>query len=1353
MSHSLIEPLESRIAPASLSILDAQVSEGNSATKSLTFQITLNEPSAEQVTVLFSTSNGTATTADNDYLQVVNNAVVFAPNEITKNVTVTINGDQKPEGNETLLVTLTNPSEGTTIADGQAVGTITNDDVLLTIGDATANEDAGTLSFTVRLGARPDALTVQYSTVNGTATAGSDFTAPEPGAQLVFAPEEFEKTITIPLTADAVDELTERFTVQLSDASFGPNTTPFTITDATGAGTIVNDDLEVSLEALQTSILEGDAELTNANYLITLSSASTHDVRVFYTTQNGTAVGGSISTGDFVTTSGSIVIAAGQTSTTISVPIVGDKVIEADETFSFSLSSVEDAILGDVTSASTTILNDDPSFRISDATLTEGDDGSVTAVFAVTLSAQPGQLGGVNRVVRVNYATADGTGETGAKDGVGDGTVLPDYEATNGTLSFTNGGPLTKTIAVTVLGDRAKELAQNLFSVNLSGAEVGTIGSGEIFVKEADATLADGVGIGTIIDNDAAPTVSINDIAFREDVSGSEGRAFAVTLSQPSDLPVQVLYNAVSGTATAGTDFTAPAAGASLTIQPGQTSAIIAIPAIADTTVEGDETFTVQLSGATQSGSALTISKNAGLGTILEDDVTVSIANAQIPEPGTTANMPFTVTLSQASTRDVVVTFNTANGTATGGSDFTAITAGSITIPAGSVTGTINVPILPDNLTETDETLTVQVTGASNAQLAAAASVATGTILNDDAPPVISIANVTAIEGTNKAVFKVTLDHPTITPVTVKYSTANGTAIATAENAPGDYTAVPEGTVTIPAGSVEAIFEVAVANDNLDEADETFRVVLSEPSANATLPAGTAATATIQDDDASPLLSIANVQALENVAGGKAQFTVTLSTISAQEVRVDYTTAPGSAAAGADQDFLSQTGTLVFAAGETSKTVSIDINPDAVPEPDETFSVNLTNPVNALLSDAQGVGTILNDESSLKIEPTVSIAEGNPTGEPAGAFKTLTFTVTRAGAPTAENATVQFATAEGTARSSGPRPDFVATSGTLTFTGAETEKTITVQVANDLNYENDEQFSVVLSNSVNAALLTPVDATGTTTITNDDAVPTLTIEDVSANEANSGTTPLIFKAKLSAANEKDANVQVTVQTANGTAVAPADFTALSATTITFAPGEVEKSITVNVAGDPADESDETFELILSGLTAGATLGAGAESATGTILDNDATPRLSISDLSYAENLSGDPTKVFTVTLSGASQNPVTVSYRTIAGTALAGTDFTAVANGLLTFAPGEISKTISIALVDDLLDEADEAFQVQLENPTNATLSDAFATGTIVDDDAAPALVINDVEIVEGDSGTSNAVFTVSLSAVSGKTV
>jgi uncharacterized repeat protein (TIGR01451 family) len=548
--------------------------------------------------------------------------------------------------------------------------------------------------------------------------------------------------------------------------------------------------------------------------------------------------------------------------------------------------------------------------------------------------------------------------------------------------------------------------------------------------------------------------------------------------------------------------------------------------------------------------------------------------------------------------------------------------------------------------------------------------------------------------GTTPFTFTVTLDSPSAVPVTIDYTTVDGTATV----ADGDY--LPQsGTLTIPANSTSQPITVFVYGDTKFEPNETFSVNLSNPS-GASLTNNTA-TATILNDDPLPSISVNSISQNESNSGTTPfTFTVSLSNPSSQTVTVSYATADGTASV-ADSDYAPASGTLMFAPGVVSQTVTVNVNGDTKFEPNETFTLNLSAPGNATLGTASGTGTIQNDDAQPSVSiDSVSQSEGNSGTTP------FAFTVSLSN-PSSQTVTVNYTTADGTATVADG--DYAAASGTLTFAPGVLAQPITVNVNGDTKFEPDETFAVNLSAPSNATLGT---ASGTGTIQNDDAQPAVSIDSVSQNEGNSGTTPFAFTVSLS--NPSSQTVTVNYTTADGTAsVADSDYTAAGGT-LTFAPGVLTQPITVNVNGDTKFESNETFTVNLTG-PSNATLGT--SSGTGTIQNDDPLPSISIDNVSQNEGNSGTTPFVFTVTLSNASSQTVTASYTTADGTATVADNDYAAASGTLTFPPGVLTQPITVNVNGDTTLEPNETFTVDLSAPSNATLLAATGTGTIFNDD------------------------------------
>ena len=257
---------------------------------------------------------------------------------------------------------------------------------------------------------------------------------------------------------------------------------------------------------------------------------------------------------------------------------------------------------------------------------------------------------------------------------------------------------------------------------------------------------------------------------------------------------------------------------------------------------------------------------------------------------------------------------------------------------------------------------------------------------------------------------------------------------------------------------------------------------------------------------------------------------------------------------------------------------------------------------------------------------------------------------------------------------------------------------------------------------------------------------------VSHSESDAGVTEYVFSVTLSAATGE--TVTVAYDTSDGSAtLADNDYQTASGV-LTFFPSQTVKQLTVLVHGDTANEADEDLRSTISSPT---NASLGASSASGTIQNDEPLPSVAISPATLAQ-LEGDASAMpylFTVTLSAASGQYVTVAYATADGTAiLADNDYQA-ASGILTFSPGQTAKLVTVLVNCDTINEAVEDFTLTLSSPTNATLGVALAQGTIQNDDPLPTVAIGPATIgqAEGNAGTTDYVFTVTLSAVSGQAV
>lgn len=463
-----------------------------------------------------------------------------------------------------------------------------------------------------------------------------------------------------------------------------------------------------------------------------------------------------------------------------------------------------------------------------------------------------------------------------------------------------------------------------------------------------------------------------------------------------------------------------------------------------------------------------------------------------------------------------------------------------------------------------------------------------------------------------------------------------------------------------------------------------------------------------------PEITIDNVTVTEGNSGTtNAVLTISLSAPSSKTVTVHYATVDGNATA-AGNDYQPTSGVLTFAPGVTSLTVAVPVVGDRLGEGyGEGFSLTLSNPTGAFIARSKGNISILDDEPVAYIDyGPINVTEGNT-----GTIN-ATFTIHLSVAYDAP-VSVNYSTFEGDTDfpywgyygyyaappSAMAGTDFEAKAGAVTFAPGETVKTVVVAVKGDVSAEDSEYFSLNLTDSPDATL----SARHAVAVILDDE-PRVSVNDASVKEGNSGTTSMTFTVTLS--SPTTVPVTVNYATADGDAqVANGDYQSKTGT-LTFAPGETSKTVTVLVTGDRLGEYDESFNLILTSANGAALADA---YGWGTILDNEA--RLSINNASIKEGNNGTKQMTFIVTMAAAYDQTVTVKFSTHDWSTTAGQDYVAK-SGTLTFLPGETKKTITITIKGDTKREGDETFMVALENPSsNALVYVGSGWGTIIDDD------------------------------------
>ena len=1218
----------------------------------ITFTLTLDQPLCQAIRPLFDNVIGSVTALEGLDFQRVVRYVNLAAYSRELSVDVPLIDDDIDELDETVGGQFTNVF-GFRVGAAQGIGTIVdNDGALLSILPDRYASEGDVLSFTVRLDRPADrTVTVDYATAAGTAIAGVDYRSA--GGTLVIAPGERTATAVVQTIHDGLDEEDESLLLLLSN--------PMVAQLAPGAETTTgwiqdNDDFPVA--RISDASADEGGTLT---FAVTLDRPSGRRVNVSYETRNGTAVAGS----DFVGIPASgVAIEPGDTRATITVQAQTDSEEEGDERFFVDLTGGSFVELDDLTGVG--VIRDVSERRVSVSDAVVGEGGVLS--FVVGFDGPPS-----SRDVTVGYSTVAVSAEAGAdySDAV---------ESVPGVLRILAG----RTSAVVGVATVQDSLDEDLEQLRL------------VLSDPVGAVLAGGEAVGTIIDDDPEPLLSVDDPEATENGDGTPV-VFTLRLSEVSGRVVSVSYSTVDSTAKAGDDYVAVSNGRAA-ISAGAQTAPVEVALVNDDVAEDVERFLLELSGP----SNARFGDSVGAATVLDDDAApqVLIDDAAATYEAAGASVSFAVRLSRADPgAAVTVDFATEDATALAGDDYTH-TSDTLTFAAGQTAMTVWVDLVDDDVAEETETFGLRLSNPSSNATVGDDDSAVATVLDDDALPKLSVFDAPAATEGTTATFAVELSRASARAVTVGYAAVadpfGGDAAAIAGQ---DFEAVT-GTLTIPARATSATVAVPLPDDALDEHTETFWLRLADPT-DATVANGTGI-GTIDDDDPLPQLNIANSGATE---GETIRFEVTLEPVSGRTVTVPWTTAVSSTGdpASPTDDFAAGSGTLTFASGTTSVYIDIDTVDDELSEPDETFQVQLGQPIDATVDDGVAVGAIVDDDSL----PRLSIAgtELFETDSPA------TFVVTLSSL-SGQAVTVDYAThaVTATARDDYGTPEGEAT-GTLVISAGLATGEISVYVADDGVPEGTETFWITLSNAQNAVIAEGSGLAVGTIL--DDDVARIAVGDADAYEAD-GT--IEFPVTLSAASAHPVTARYT--TFDGSATQPDDYTAATGT-LTIPAHTTTATIAVTLTDDTFTEEPESFIVRLS---APADAEIEDAEAVGVILDDDNLPVISIEDIFGRED---DGVLYWSVNLSRPSNREVTVDYTTAAGHSCPPTPAFELVSGTLVFEPGSTTAAFELPLVDNSVSCAPywriEEVVATLSNLTNAQLGVlSSASAHIHDDESRP---------------------------------
>ncbi len=897
-------------------------------------------------------------------------------------------------------------------------------------------------------------------------------------------------TITFNVTVDnpfmgALPQVSNQGTV--SGTNFADVLTDDPSVGGTADPTVTPIDLpSVTVAVSPTSVLEDGA--TNLVYTFTRNGSTANAMTVNFSvggtasftepdyTQTGAAT--------FTATSGTVVIPSGSSTATVTVDPSLDLTVEPDETVVLTVTSGVGYNVGSPSAATGTITNDDTSVSVAVSPGAVAEDGVPNLVYTFT------RTGVISTPLAVDF-TVGGTATFGASPNDYTQTGATAFTSAAGVVTFTAGSS-TATVIVDPETDSTVEPDETVILTVIAG--VG-------YTPGAPASAT-----GTITNDDTDVTLAVSPGSVAED--GATNLVYTFTRNGVTSNALTVNFT-VAGTASfpgdysqsGATSFTPPTG--TVTFAANSSTATVTIDPIADSTVESDETVVITLA----SGTGYNVATPGPItGTITNDDtdVTLAVSPGSVAEDGAT-NLVYTFTRNGVTNNALTVNFTVAGSASfpgdysqSGATSFTPPT-GTVTFAANSSTATVTIDPIADTTVEGDETVDIALAPGAGYNVGSP-SAASGTITNDDTDVSIAVAPASVAEdGATNLVYTFTRNGVTSGALTVNFS-VGGTASFGAS--PNDYTqtgattySASAGSVTFAAMSSTATVIVNPETDTTIEADETVILTLAAGTGyNVSSPSS--ATGTIANDDADVSVAVAPASVAEDGATNLV-YTFTRTGFTAGALTVNFSVG-GTAVFGPSPDDYTQTGattytttsgSVTFAPGSPTATVTVDPEVDLIAEADETVVITLTAGASYnAVSPNSATGTILNDDTlvSVVVAPS-STAEGGAN---------LVYTFSRTG-PTTSALAVNFSVG-GTASFPGDYTQSGATTftpptATVTFGAGSSTATVTVTPLTDCIVEGNETVDFTVQPGAGYGVGSPSAASGTITNTPDSTAPTITL--------------------------------------------------------------------------------------------------------------------------------------------------------------------------------------------------------------------------------------------------------------------
>ena len=1307
--------------------------------------ITVNEGGEETFSVHLSerpVGNVTVHTGSDDELTVTPEELNFPRDEwdSPQEVTVFANHDEDDQIEEVKTLTLVAENGGYDGVQGTVTVTVIDDDFGLTVVPSEITIVEGESDeFTVNL---PSSTTGDVTVDIVSSRSPSELEFP---SQLTFNQNTESQAVTVTAIPDDDEETGEMETLTLTvrGGAYDGMTATVTVT-------ITDDDVE--LRAIPPDITVTEDDPTGALFEVSLSHTPSSTVTVSIATETNSSL---------VLSDPQLTFDAANTPQSVTVTALADD-DALDETETLTLTADGDYD-GKTALVTVTIIDvDDPELDIEPTAISVPEGGGET--FAVALSEQPqGDVtvdisGGSGSDLTLdqtsltftvdNWSTSQDVNVTaghdddaeddvetltltasgGGYDGVSgnvtvtiedDDTasliidpsdlVIPEEESETFTVSLLTPPSSPVTVDITPRADAALDVDPPVLTFTAEDSEipqtvtVSALHDPDAFDNDENLDLTafgagydgveDSVAV-TIIDNETLSLFIFPDTVF---VNEGEEAAFSVSLSESPLGDVTVFTGS-------GLELTLDPTELTFSQDEWDSEQLVTVFADHDDDSETGEVKTLTLAAVNGGYDGV-----EGIVTIIvtDDDLSLVVDPEITIIEGTTESVP--VELSHNPLAPVTV--NLVRISPVNPDDSELILDGeSLTFTAGNIQQTIPITAKEDEdvFDEHEETLQFIASGGGYDGIESDFLV----YIENRNPPrlIIDPVTINLDEGDEEGeIFTVKLSYEPLEGVTVDISGHSNTDL---EWDPAELMFTTENwndadTVTVK------------ANDDPDDEDETEELTLMASGGGYDGKEGSVLVNI--DDDESFQLRVTGESVRENE--GPLTFKVELETPNpAQVTRVRYETMDGSAVA--SLDYRETSGELQFGIGETTQTVDVEIIDDFDSEQEESFTLVLSEPVNARLAVESAIGVILDDDvpANVNLESaTQEVREGDGV---------RSFGVTLDGAPASGTVLVTFSVTQGSAL---PGQDYrVQTVGPLRFPPGTRNQSIDIEIVDDEIQEPSETFTIALTNVENADL-----GLGTSTVTIvDDDVASLSINDVRAKESSGEA---VFTVSLS--NTSSTAISVNYSTEDGTALAGLDYTPVEGT-LTFSANDANRTRTIRVplVDNNVDEPDETFVVRLSAVV-GALIAD--NEGIGTIEDDEPPISVSIYDGRAREDAGS---LEMAARLNRPSvQNVVTVRFSSSDRTATSSSDYTAT-TGLLIFERGSTEGKVLVEVIDDQLVEGDETFEVTLSNPRNAVIDQGLATGTIVENEGTPQLLIPDISVLES---AGVAVFAMTLSTPS----